>query len=576
MSEQNNQKRRRRRRFIWSGILILLLLIGAAYWAMTQGLLPNFIAGDGPNEFGGFPPDQGIMVDGAMMVDGEMMPDGMMPMQETVPIQPATDFIPDVVASGRLALREIEEMTAPVDSTIISLTVELGDLVAAGDKLVAMDVDAVAANLDQQLLDLNKARKALADLFEEKSEADLLAGNAELLDAQEALTKLRNGPDQTEINDATLKIREAQAALTELEQKNDPNSQEVREARFSLSEARNSLQRAQQSYDAISWKGDLAASLEAEQLKNATIGLERAQVAFDKASAPADANDLDAAKLAIARAQADYDKLLVPPSQAEFEKARARISKAEQDLETLREGPTDLQVQEAETAVMNALKELDETREQLTKIDQLTAPISGRIVNLPVKADQSVQKGDVIVAIAADKQFEIEVEINELSILNIEEGMDVEVTSDVVPDETLFGTVARIAPTEVSSSNSSAGSGSGGTLASFPVVVDLLDAPLLQKLRAGMSAEVQFIGSNQLPANSWLVPLNAVEDVAGDSGTIKLLRGEETVPLEVTVIDQTQGEWQVVVSEELEQGDLVFGSTTSFLNDGPSDIFFGP
>lgn len=564
----SERRKRRRRRFFVSSIVIVLLLLGAAYWAMTQGFLPNFVAGEGPNEFGGFPPDQGMMVDGAML------PDGMMP--GTVPVQPATDFIPDVVASGRLALSEIEELTAPIDSTIISLTVELGDLVAAGDKLVALDVDVVAASLDQEILDLNKARQALAELFEEKSEADLLMGNAELLEAKEAFTKLQNGPDETALNDATLKIREARAALTELEQKNEPNSQTVREARFSLSEARNSLQRAQQSYDAISWKGDLAASLEAEALKNATIGLERAQVAFDKASAPADAVDLDAAKLAIARAQTEYDKLLVPPSQAELEKARARISKAEQDLETLSEGPTALQIQEAETAVMNALKKLDETREQLGQIDQLAAPISGRIVNLPVKADQSVRKGDVLAAIAADKQFKIEVEINELSILNIAEGMDVEVTSDVVPDEMLLGIVSRIAPTEITSNNDGSASGSGSTLATFPVVVDLLDAPLLQKLRAGMSVEVRFIGSNQLLPNSWLVPLDAVEDVAGDSGTIKLLRGEETVPLQVTVVDKTQGEWQVVVSDELEQGDLVFGSTASFLNDGPSDMFFGP
>lgn len=520
------------------------------------------------------------MVDGEMMpgemMPGGMMPDGMMPMMGQVPIQPAVDFIPDVVAPGKLELRKIEELTAPVDVTVLSVAVELGDMVEEGTKLATMDTEPLSARLDQQMLNLNKARQALTDLFSESSQADQLSANAELLEAQEALAKLQAGPDETDRNDALLQINKSRLALTKLEQKNDPNSQNVREARFSLSEARNALQRAKQSYEAIAWKGDLAASFEAEALKNATINLERTQVAFDQASAPADAVDLDDARLAITRAQATYDKLLVPPSQAELARARARVASAEQQIKKLDEGATSLQIQEAEAAVFSALTALEETREQLLKIDLLAAPISGRIVSLSAKADQTIGQGQVIAKIAADKQFKIEVSINELSILNLTEGMDVDIITDVMPDETLTGTVSSIAPTQLDSGTSGSTVGTGTSLATYPVVVELFESPLLQKLRAGMSAEVTFIGSNQLPPNSWLVPLNALEEVDGDSGTIMLVRGEETEPLQVTVLDQTQGEWQVVVSDELEQGDLVVGSTSSFLNDGPSDMFFGP
>jgi hypothetical protein len=96
-----------------------------------------------------------------------------------------------------------------------------------------------------------------------------------------------------------------------------------------------------------------------------------------------------------------------------------------------------------------------------------------------------------------------------------------------------------------------------------------------QPLLAGMSARATFVGSNQLPPNAWLVPANAITEQTGDIGTIQLMRGETPTPLEVQVTDQTHGESVVIVSEELQLGDMVVGSMASFL-DQQEPQFFGP
>ena len=85
--------------------------------------------------------------------------------------------------------------------------------------------------------------------------------------------------------------------------------------------------------------------------------------------------------------------------------------------------------------------------------------------------------------------------------------------------------------------------GSGPQLTTFPVTVEVANSPLLAKLRAGLSAQVTFVGTNDLAPNSWLVPQSAITPLSETTGTVQRLRNGQPEVLEITLTKQTLGEW---------------------------------
>ena len=545
----------KRRKWIWRGLIFLVVLILLGGGAAWMGFLP--LPGSQENAFpeGEFPPEAFI---------------------QTVPVQRAEDFIADLIVSGRLALRNVNEIKAPFDETIAQASVEVGSRVAAGDLLVRLDRRELSTQLDSAWFELTKTRLALAELVEPPSDLEMLEANAELLNAQEALDKLVDGPSATETSGASVAIQEAQAAYDELLARNDPNSAKVRQARYSLRQAENGLQRAQTAYNAVSWRGDLGALAESSALQGATISFESARSAFEEATkAPTDL-ELKQAQLAIDRARNEYNKLFEEATPGAIEQARATVAKAEERIDGLKRGASPQKIAEAEVTVLDALTKLEDARLKLLKGSDLTAPIEGVVTKLAATVGQLVKEGDTVAVVAAPDQFELTLTVDENSILQLSEEMLVQISVDVAPDASISGRVSYIASVDsnsLSQSENDSGVSTGGSEpAKYPVTVEVDDTTVPDSLRAGMNVQVTFLGSSQLPPNSWLVPANAIEPAEEGFGTIEILRGDAPESLQVEVTKQTQGEWVVVVSEELQDGDQVLGSVSSFLNEDP----FGP
>ncbi len=548
---------RRRRRWLW-WLLGILALLGLLYWLNLRFLWVPWPWQRGSQE---------------LLLDGRP-PD--MPLIESSPVQRAADFIPDLTVGGKLEFRTLYEIKAPFDESIATVYVENGAAVATGDPLVALDVDQLGEQLNTAWLDLTAKRQALSDLMAERSALALMAANAELLTAQEALDKLEKGPGTAEVRSAQLAISTAQLAYEELLARNDPNSTEVREARYALREAEDTVQRAQTAYNAISWQGDIAASSEAAALQSATIAHERARTAYEAVIKPPTDLEVQKAQNEIASAQSAYDTLFAA-TPAQIEQAKVNVAKAQAKVDEVENGPTPLKVQEAEGQVMEALNTLEGIRAKLLNTAKLSAPVTGQVVKLSAKTGQVVKEGDTLAVLVIPDEFKLTLAVSELYIMRIELGMAVAIVLDVLPAESLIGTVTHIAPPEVQTDSDSANAGVPGStqFTTYPVTVAVNKSALNQRLRAGMSAQVTFIGSNQLPANSWLVPINAVEMQGAGVGTIQVMRGETPTMLEVQVTDQTQGEWVVVIASELQDGDMIVGGTASFLDVQQSGRF-GP
>jgi len=555
------KKRRHRRRWLWWLLLPLLLV---AFYVANGRFQWLQLPGQSTPEM--------QFVEGMPGID----PVTGLPLLQTSPVQRATDFIPDLTVGGKLEFRTVYEIKAPFDATVDEVLVTNGVLVEADAPLVTLKINTLNDELNSAWLALTKERQALTDLVNQSSATALMEANAELLSAQEDLRKLEEGPSAADRGAAQLAISDAQLAYEELVNRNDPNAKAVREARFALKQQENEVQRAQLAYNAIAWRGDVAASGEAAALQSATIAHENARDAYEEAIKPPTELELQKAQNAIAQAQSAYAKLFTAATAAQIEQAKVRVAKAEEKLAEVQAGPTSLLVQEAENSVMTALNRVEEVRNKLRGAGGLAAPVDGQVVKLPVGAGDVVKEGDTVAIVVVPDEFKLTLAVNELFILRIDPGMAVDITLDVLPGQPLTGTVDVIAPPDVQTDSGQANSGQSGStqLTTYPVTVAVAESDAAARLRAGMSAQVTFVGSNQLPPNSWLVPLSGLESVREGVGLIQLMRGESPTPLEVEMTDQIQGEWAVVISADLQEGDLVVGATSTFLDQQPSP--FGP
>ena len=323
---------KRRRRLFWWMLLLLLLLVGF-YFANRRFhwfSLPGQSAPDLQFTEGSLP---------------ALDPITGLPLPQTSPVQRAADFIPDLTVGGKLEFRTVYEIKAPFDDTVDAVLVTNGELVKAGTPLISLKIDSLNDELNSAWLTLTKERQALTDLVKESSTTALMEANAELLSAQEELRKLQEGPSAADRGAAQLAISDAQLAYEELVNRNDPNAKAVREARYNLKQQENEVQRAQTAYNAISWRGDVAASAEAAALQSATIAHENARDAYEDAIKPPTELELQKAQNAIAQAQSAYDKLFTAATAAEIEQAKVRVAKAEERLAEVQAGPTSLAIQ---------------------------------------------------------------------------------------------------------------------------------------------------------------------------------------------------------------------------------------
>ena len=141
-----------------------------------------------------------------------------------------------------------------------------------------------------------------------------------------------------------------------------------------------------------------------EVLENAWADYNQALEWMERVSA------LDAAELRLAQANADYSSL-----------QKNELSAVQSTLSA------------AQIALSNA---------------ELRSPISGRVADLNIKVGESVSAGVQAVTIADFSNWIIRTtDLSELDVVNVQEGQEVSILLDALPEETLKGVVASIGET---------------------------------------------------------------------------------------------------------------------------------
>ncbi len=523
---------------IWIGLIALIMLAGAGFFfrgdivSLANGLTGSTASAQTPE---GFDPEN----------------------ITTTAIRPASEAA-GVSAAGNIELSSQRPVVLEVGGMVIQVAVEVGDEVAVGDLLVALDTTELERAVAQTELSLANAQAQLDQLLEAADPAEIASAEASLASAQQNLADVQAGPSQAELAAAEANLTAAQAGYQELLA--GPSEAELTQLSADLEKTMIDLQQAQWDYDQVSYRGDVGASSQSAALQQATIYYEAAKADYEIAVEPASEAELQDALSAIESAQDQLDDLRAQPTAAELAEAEAQVAGAQANLEDLLNGSSDAERRAAEISVEQARLDLEEAQTQLAQA-QLYAPIDGTALSVDVEVGEQVQAGTSVVTLADLNDLELTVNVAEVDIGQIYLEQRAEVTVDALPDQVFNGVVARIAPSSESESG----------VVNYPVTIRLTGADL-DGVRPGMTAVADILGDEM--ADSWLVPTSAVRVLEGES-VVMILRDGQPTPISVTS-QGTQGEWTVVQSVELKEGDEALGAVSSFLDEDSGSTGFGP
>lgn len=178
--------------------------------------------------------------------------------------------------------------------------------------------------------------------------------------------------------------------------------------------------------------------------------------------------------------------------------------------------PEDLEdkIKDAEDNLETAQMNYDDTLDSLSNYE-ITAPITGTVVEKNYNVGESIDTtgGNATVAIIYDlSALTFDMNIDELDIFSIEKGQEVTVTSDAFND-IFYGQITKI---------SKVGSTSSGTTV-YPVTVTITDSEALEKLLPGMNIDAEIIVNRS--ENVLAIPTSAV----ARGNTVKVVKNPEAL-----------------------------------------------
>lgn len=526
-------KQRGGSRWIWV-LLIVGVLVGGVYYAWNYTELPSQV-----------PWLSAQVTTAASPADASAQTE--LPI---VTIQKADLVVSQVSASGNIELIEARPVVLESGGTVASVAVAVGDSVRRGDSLLTLDTTALERAAQLANLEVESAQNQLAEVMEAASASEVAVAEAVLLEAKENLADVLNGPSSAEVAAAKSALAAAQAAYNELLA--GPSQAELTQLAAEVKTAEIAVAAAQSAYNQVAWQTDAGTSTEAADLQSATITLEAARAAFAESTASASTSDVQSALSSIQDAQVALDTLLNSPTAAEIATAEAQLAEAQATLDDLLAGPSATELRSAQITLEQALVALEEAYSALAAAT-VTAPSDGVVMTFDAVVGAQVSAGAEVATLADPTQLALTINVSELDIPRVSAGQAAQVQIDALPGKTFDGEVSAIAPS----------SDANSTAIVYPVTIQLYEIEGVG-IMPGMSAVGVLIDETLDAASSWLVPTNSIRQQNGVS-IVRLIRDGQPLSIEVTT-GAVQGEWTVVQSPELQEGDQVLGSVASYVN----------
>lgn len=415
-----------------------------------------------------------------------------------------------VLAEGQIVPNYFVNLAFQTGGEVVELFVEEGDIVQVGDPLIQLESEAIQLALNQASARVVSAEAGLQAAQNQlaSAEAGVNTAEAAVLIAQANLDLVEAGPLPEEIAAAEANLAAAEAAINQASASREAaldvvSDSEIAAAEANLAAATADLLALQDQYDQIidacfeTPDGNEVCPLygPVEEQTRAQLEVAQAQqtaaqemVNFLNTGPTAAQQGVASSGVALAianrdAAQAQLDLLLEGSTPEQIEKAEVGVAQAELGVELAQ-----IQIAQAQAFVSQAEAGLEaaQAAEVATQaaLDRtlLRATIDGNVAHLDLNLGELVAPGVPVVTLADESHWKVETtDLSELDVAKVEEGGEVAVRFDAIPDATLSGVVENIALVP--------GQSQGDVIYTVTVLLDdSSDLPL----RWGMTAVTEF------------------------------------------------------------------------------------
>lgn len=265
----------------------------------------------------------------------------------------------------------------------------------------------------------------------------------------------------------------------------------------------------------------------------------------------------------IARLDPEDYELQLRQAEANMEQVRARFIRAQADMQrnqqlyerkVISRGELDqieAEFKSYEAQLRASAKQLDIARKQLG-YTVLQAPFDGWIGRVETQVHTNVSTGQPVVSFNAGRQMKMLIAVPDRLIGEVEEGDEVEVRFDALPDRTMQGRVMEI------SVDSTAGS-------AYPVKVYLDNDA--KALRSGMTGHVSFMTKSEGKAHCHLPPVAVTSRTDGTRVVWVVDPQTSTVSPRVVTVGQLTS-IGLEITDGISSGDVVVTHGVHHLKDG--------
>jgi HlyD family secretion protein len=331
-----------------------------------------------------------------------------------------------VTAIGTIESQSTGSVSFPQAGRVVEVLVQPGDVVFTGDILARQASDAEQLAYERASLSLQLAELQKQDLLEPADDAEIRIAEANVDSAWGAYLGIQNSITPEDIQAAEIQYQQAQTA-----------QQAAADART---------------------QADAGQVDQVYQLLDAQVG----RTAFEAE---------------IARLQLES---LTSSNSGALNAAYARVIQAQKELDQAKAGPTPADIDNADISIQQAQAQLDQAK---LAVDEMTlfSPFDGIVSAVNVEIGALGLPSSPAIELTDVSALRVMVQVDEIDIRQIAEGMSAQVRLDALPDVELLATVDRIALV---------GTNEDGII-SYDVEVSLNE--LDPRVRVGMTAEASVI-----------------------------------------------------------------------------------
>ncbi len=249
------------------------------------------------------------------------------------------------------------------------------------------------------------------------------------------------------------------------------------------------------------------------------------------------------------QAQANLTNLQKGGTQANLASAQAQVTQAQAGLDKLTAPAAAPDIAAADAGVVQAQADVATAQRNLDQA-KLSAPFDGVVAAVTIQpgstsrssstsSTSSTSGGSAAITLVDRSKLHVDVNLSETDAARVEVGQPVTLTFDALPNVTLSGKVATIAPAATVSQN----------VVTYPVQVEF--DPGNRPVKVGMSATADI--QLQQVNNAILVPSRAVQ-TSGNARTVTVLQGAQKIPVTVQVETGPTSNGQIVITSCVDTG----------------------